>query len=471
MGTTAGVWDWLDVNTTNVWWSPQFYTLLGYHAAELIPSFDSFNTLLHPLDHERTYKMLNEHLTKGTPYNIEYRLKVKSGQYRWFLACGQAKFDDNGKAQRMVGSIVDIDEQKKAAQIMQEYAALMQLIPDGIIYGDKNFCITSLNKGAETLFDLTAPVVIGKQLSEFLLLNISEAERIELRKQLLHTGYLRREIDFTTRSGKKRVALATVKLLNNINEEGPAWVAIYTDLSAQKAADALRQHAEILEAKNKELEQFSYIASHDLQEPLRSISNSVSLLKAEYKDALTGDAKTCIDFIDASATRMSHLVKDLLQYAHVGEEEVLSAMDCNELLTNVLADLQAIINQKQAVINIQPLPVINGYKIALSRLFLNLLANALKFSKAYVVPEINVSCQITTTGFLFAIQDNGIGIAPDFMSKIFLVFQRAHSQSKYEGSGIGLANCKKIAELHGGAIWAESTPGQGTTFFVNLPKL
>ena len=232
-----------------------------------------------------------------------------------------------------------------------------------------------------------------------------------------------------------------------------------------------------LENTNKELavrmdviEQFTYIASHDLQEPLRTFTNFAQLIREDYADKLDADGNKYIDFIYNAADRMRELVSGLVDFAILGKESILTSVDCNKIVNEVLFDLGNAIKDCDAKITVHELPVLQGYATELRLLFQNLLNNAIKFRKKDAAPEINISVEGGLKEWLFKIEDNGIGIDAKSQDKIFVIFKRMHNRSDYKGAGIGLAHCKKIVELHGGKIWVESTPGRGSIFLFTIPK-
>jgi signal transduction histidine kinase len=223
----------------------------------------------------------------------------------------------------------------------------------------------------------------------------------------------------------------------------------------------LQRHSEALARSNSELQQFAYVASHDLQEPLRTISSYVQLLD---------DANEFIGFAVEGTRRMQNLINDLLSLSRVGSRgRDLAPTDCNEALKESLANLQAALNDCGAEVTNDPLPTVMADKPQLTQLFQNLVGNALKFHSGNA-PKIHVSCQPNGKECTIAVRDNGIGIDPRHADRIFQVFQRLHDREKYAGTGIGLAICKKIVERHGGRIWVESQPGEGATFLFNLSK-
>lgn len=225
-----------------------------------------------------------------------------------------------------------------------------------------------------------------------------------------------------------------------------------------------------LERKNKELEQFAYVASHDLQEPLRTTTGFVEALRKQYKGMLDDHADRYLDYIAQSSDRMKTLIKDLLDYSRIGREKQFVPVDCNLMLAEVLADLQTVIRESGAVVVSGGLPVINAFPTELKLLFQNLISNSIKFRKPGMPPAIDIHAEKENGYWKFAVRDNGIGIDPSHQDRIFIIFQRLHNRSDYEGSGIGLAHCKKIVELHGGEIWVESAAGKGSTFYFTIAE-
>ncbi len=253
-----------------------------------------------------------------------------------------------------------------------------------------------------------------------------------------------------------------------------AFEEMHTRLAArtaerERAEEALTRHARELARSNAELEAFAYVASHDLQEPLRMVTSYLQLLEKRHKRTLERDAKQCIAYAVDGATRMQQLISDLLVYSRVGTKSVeLAPTDCGVVLQDVLGDLKMAIGESGAVVTHDPLPTVMGDALQMRQVFQNLIANAIKFRNA-AGPQIHVSAERNGDGWVFAVRDNGIGIAPEHAERIFEIFQRLHTRSEYPGTGIGLAICKKIVECHGGRIWVESLPGQGATFRFTIP--
>ena len=233
-------------------------------------------------------------------------------------------------------------------------------------------------------------------------------------------------------------------------------------------ADIVRTQGDLARS-NSDLEQFAYAASHDLQEPLRTITAYLGLVNDRYAGDLDDTAREFIDFAVDGAERMRTLINDLLEYSRVNvQERPLESVSCDEALNAALRSLNQAIERNGAVVKTSPLPMVTGDESQLHRLFQNLLSNALKF-RGDRKPVIQVWAELQGEEWIFSVQDNGIGIAPEFQEKVFGMFSRLHSRAQYEGTGVGLALCSKIAQRHGGRIWVESDVGRGATFRFNIP--
>jgi signal transduction histidine kinase len=237
----------------------------------------------------------------------------------------------------------------------------------------------------------------------------------------------------------------------------------------KRAEEALKEKTEELARSNRDLEQFAYVASHDLQEPLRMVTSYVQLLARRYKGKLDSDADEFIGFAEGGAIRMWKLTNDLLTYSRVGtRSKQLEPTDCETVLNQSLNNLKVAIEENGAVVTHDPLPTVMADNPQLVQLFQNLIGNAIKF-RGKEPPRVHVSAGRNGNGWTFSVRDNGIGIAPEYAERIFIIFQRLHGREEYPGTGIGLAICQKIVERHGGRIWVESQVGKGATFHFTLP--
>jgi signal transduction histidine kinase len=243
------------------------------------------------------------------------------------------------------------------------------------------------------------------------------------------------------------------------------------DQEVKTAKLLAENHAQDLARSNMELQQFAYIASHDLQEPLRTISNMVTLLEGRLGNQLDEDSKEYMRFIVNGAGRMHNLIKDLLEYSRVGtEQRRFEVIDSNEILELALMNLRAEIENSSASVTSAKLPVISANSSQLLRMFQNLIANAIKY-RAKDSPRVHVSSTEKGDHWIFSVEDNGIGIKPEYHGRIFEIFRRLHRQEEYSGTGVGLSICKKIAERHGGSVWVKSDGTTGSTFFFSVSKL
>ncbi|SFD77625.1 PAS domain S-box-containing protein [Chitinophaga sp. CF118] len=330
--------------------------------------------------------------------------------------------------------------------------------------------ILNWNKGAEYIKGYLAHEVLGRNFRIF----YTEKDRAEhLPEKLIgiaiSEGRVQNEGWRVCKSGKTFWGIVTITALHDNQGNINGFLKITRDLTEKKKAeDNKRLYIERLENKNMELEQFTYIASHDLQEPLRSMSSLIELLLEEYSGRFDENADTYLRFILQSSNRMSQLITGLLDYSRIGKERIPEKVDCNEVMETVKVDLRKAIQDSKAIIRAKDLPVVDAYPMELKLLFQNLLSNAIKFKKAEQPPTIDISASKTDDGWLFSFCDDGIGMEDRFKEKIFEIFQRLHSKQAYEGTGIGLAHCKKIVTLHNGKIWVESAPGRGSQFYFTL---
>jgi PAS domain S-box-containing protein len=351
---------------------------------------------------------------------------------------------------------------------------IMNSALDAIVCIDTDGCIIIWNPQAEKTFGFTETEVMGRRLSETI---IPEQYRS------LHEMGLKRYLN--TRQGTVLNKVFEISALHQNGNEFPIeltiipmrlkehdfFCAFIRDITERREAEAKQnEYAQALKRKNIELEQFAYVASHDLQEPLRTVSGFVELLKRHYKEETDENVIKYINYITDASDRMRRLVQDLLDYSRLGRERILEPIDCNNLVQQVLSDLTMAIQESKAVINIDPLPVISGYTTEMKQLFQNLLSNSLKFRKPGEPPVINISVMPVEDHWQFSVNDNGIGIDEIYWERIFVIFQRLHTKNEYEGTGIGLAHCKKITELHNGKIWVDSMPGKGSTFYFTIKK-
>jgi len=257
-------------------------------------------------------------------------------------------------------------------------------------------------------------------------------------------------------------ALEELKILNKEKE---------IEISAKEAAiDEAGKLNESLTAKNQQLDHFAYVASHDLQEPLRTVSNYLEIFQEDFPERLEGEATMYFEFINKAVERMRNLISGLLSFSRLGTSGQMEVIDLNLTLQKIRDDLETVIEEKDIILEYEKLPTVTGYRIEIKQLFQNLISNAIKFTAPDTKPHIVISFEETSNYYNFHIRDNGIGIPEKDFTKIFDMFSRLHSAKDFDGQGIGLAFCKKIVELHLGNIWVSSKFGEGTTVHFTLKK-
>jgi signal transduction histidine kinase len=291
----------------------------------------------------------------------------------------------------------------------------------------------------------------------------SSVEELRAGTEMVAQGKLAYRVDARSRDELGRLA----RRFNQMVAQLEATTVSKEEL--ETARDALSKRTEELTRSNVELDQFASVVSHDLQEPLRMITAYVHLLQTEYRGKLDPDADEFIGYAVDGAKRMQGLINDLLVYSRVGTRgKEFTPIDCNVVLARTLLNLKMAIDESGARVTQDHLPTVLGDEYQLGQLFQNLIGNAIKY-RSERPPEIHVGCERRGEVWRFAVRDNGIGIDPEYIARIFVIFQRLHTRQEYPGTGIGLAVCKKIIERHRGQIWAESELGKGSTFYFTLP--
>lgn len=277
-----------------------------------------------------------------------------------------------------------------------------------------------------------------------------------------------KELQYQNEEKEKRAAELIIanEELNFQNEEKEKRAAelIIANKELQFQNEEKEKRAAELTMVNKELEQFAYIASHDLQGPLRTVSNYMQIFQEDYGEILDENAHKYLCSVNSAVERMRILIKSLLDFSRLGHNRKLTNVDCKDLIDDVIEDLQTTIKISNAVIKVSEMPKLNLYETEFRQLFQNLISNAIKFQKKDSQPKIQINSERMNGKWKFSIMDNGIGITSDNFVRIFDIFQRLHTREEFEGNGIGLANCKKIVHLHHGEIWVDSVAEQGSIF-------
>lgn len=350
---------------------------------------------------------------------------------------------------------------------------LFDSAPDAQLIVDAEGTITLVNDMAETMFGYPRSELIGAKV-EILIPQAARTRHVSHRESYNQHPNARpmgllTDLSAIRRDGKTvpvEISLSPA----HIDQQLSIIVSIRDVTERKQRERLLKRQAEDLARSNKELERFGYIASHDLQEPLRMVSSYVQLLSRRYKGKLDDDADEFINYAVDGANRMQSLINDLLDYSRVGHSKLnYRLIEVEDTLRTALTNLQPSIEESHAIIEYSHLPKLNGLAIELTQLFQNLISNAIKYRSDRPL-KVYVSCSDEGDNWRFSVADNGIGIEPKHHEKIFEVFRRLHAKDDYPGTGIGLAVCKKIAELHEGKIWVESAPGMGSVFYFTISK-
>lgn len=613
-GTNDGLWDW-DITSGQVWYSPRFGELLGFgerNQYEFPECLESLQERLHPDDAAKAMGDIRRHLAGGPPHDAEYRLRLESGEYRWFRGRGQAKWNESGEAVRLVASIHDIHDRLEAQNELARVKLQLQQALEGGNVGMWDWDVvtdkvevspelmlqigadpgkpwTSLKDWEDQLFDAdrdaarqrTLDYIGGKTPeyeSSFRLKHANGGVRWILSRGRLfrnEQGQPRRFIGVhidVTELREAQAALAaseakfrgifqqTFQFIGLLTPDGvvrdankaalsaaglqledvvgmkfwdtiwwshspdlqdrlkqavscaakggfdrfeavhptPDGDSVIVDFSVKPALDEdgnvvflipegrdvtelkryqdeLKTRSDELERSNRELEQFAYVASHDLQEPLRTVVGFCKLLERECLDDLSDSGRTYVETIVEGGRRMQQLITDLLEYSRVGRHgKSFVATPLNDILNQVKLRLHSAIEKSSARIEVDSMPVLEVDEGQLTRVFQNLVGNAIKY-RSEKIPHVRVWSEDHGDRFDLFVSDNGIGIDPEFATQVFVIFRRLHTRSEYPGTGIGLAVCRRIVERHHGTIeLCYDHPGRvsesGATFRISLPK-
>ena len=445
-----GSWE-LDLRENVLTWSDEVYRIFGLEPQAFAATYEAFLERVHPDDRDAVNEAYSESVRAGQDaYEIEHRVVRKNdGSIRFVHEKCQHVRNEDGRIIRSLGMVLDITERKQIEDKLRQLAHFPEENPNPVIRCTPDGALLYANGSAkEWLASFDRPASQGDTLPKPILQAVAEAGRSD------------HAIDLEIPCPTGRTYGITA-----IKPPGEVYINLYgSDLTERRKA------REALERSNRDLEQFAYVASHDLQEPLRAIVGFLQLLQNRYADKVDDRGRHYIDRSVRAAHRMQTLIRELLTLSRVNSKgTTFRPTDLNPLVRSVLDNLQPMVQEKKAEVICGPLPALSVDQGQIRSLFQNLLVNALRYNES-AAPRVDIGFEELDDSYLFRVQDNGIGISPQFHQRIFIVFQRLHTDSDYPGTGLGLALCKRIVERHGGTIWVETNPAGGSLFHFTLPK-
>ena len=479
-----GIWDW-DITNDYLLFDEGMYRLYKIDNGHFGSVYKAWSSRLHLEDYGRVNEEIQMALEGKKQYDTEFRIIWEDQSVHYIKATGITESDDKGNAIRMIGVNWDITAQKEREQQLKLLESVITNTTDAVMiteaepFDEPGHRIVYVNEAFTKMTGYSSGEVLGKtprilqgpKTDKAALKRFSEAIRKWQACEVTVVNY--------KKSGEEYWANFSVSPVANENDWYTHWIAIERDVTEQKLAEIklkelnemLQNHAKELALSIAELEQFAFVASHDLQEPLRMITSFLTQLEKKYGDVIDDKGKKYIGFAVDGAKRMRQIILDLLEFSRVGTtEENNEELDLNELLTETKILLRKKIEEQKADIIIDPLPQINTYRSPLRQVFQNLVSNALKYSNKEIPVQVHISFKELKDHWQFEVIDNGIGINKEYFDKIFIIFQRLHNKDEYSGTGMGLAITKKIIERLGGKIWVESEEGKGSTFYFTLLK-
>ncbi|MGD0449474.1 MAG: PAS domain S-box protein [Candidatus Bathyarchaeia archaeon] len=441
----------------------------GYKREQLIGS-DFSDYFTEPGKARLGYKKV---FTDGYVRDYPLAIRHQSGKITDVLYNATIYRNEDGTIQGVFAAARDITERKIAEQKLLAASlysrSLIEASLDPLVTISKEGKITDVNMATEDVTGYTREELIGSDFSDY----FTEPRDARAGYQKVFTEGLVKDYPLAIRhkSGKITDVLYNASIYRNPQGDIQGVFAAARDVTERNAMEnEIKQTMEKLKQSNSELEQFAYVASHDLQEPLRMVASYVQLLERRYKGKLDTEADEFIAYAVDGANRMRGLIEDLLTYSRVNRlGKPFEPTNVESTLDIVLLNLKASITENNALVTHDKLPIVMADGGQLVQLFQNLIGNAIKFH-GKESPHVHVSAQDKENEYMFSVQDNGIGIAPEYFDRLFKIFQRLHTREEYPGSGIGLAVCKRIVERHGGRIWIESQVGKGSTIYFTLNK-
>ena len=442
----------------------------GYEPEEMLGM--EWPMTVHPDDVEMMISAYQEMLSCGQ-VEVEARGFRKDGSFFYKQLTMVKACDEQGIFNGHHCFMKDISDRKLTETALQEseskYRQIVELAEEGIWVIDSNACTTYVNQAMARMLGYTEVEMFGRSLFNFM---DEQAQHSAINNMKLRRQGIAERYEFRLRSQDGKDVWTYMSTSPVMDEEGnliSSCTLVYNITNRKEAEQQMLHLTEDLKRSNEELEQFAYVASHDLQEPLRAVTSYTQLLAQRYQGNLDEKADKYINYIVDGATRMQQLINDLLAYSRLGTRgQEFELADCNAAVQQSLCNLQIAIAEKKAVITCDAMPTVMADESQLVQLFQNLIANSIKFCRQDI-PLIEITARREESEWLLYVRDNGIGIDPEYADRIFIIFGRLHGRREYPGTGIGLAMCKRIVERHGGRIWVESQEGKGATFYFTVP--
>lgn len=471
-GADLGLWDY-DIANDAAFVDQTWADIFGYSLDEIPSSINWWRSVLHPDDRSTVLEAWNAHLDGHTSFfEAEHRLKAKSGEWIWVLTRGKVvDRDGGGKPLRASGTVFDISDRKRAEDKLLQLSKVFMESIDPIFIRDLEGRIVDLNKAAEETYGWTRDQLIGKPVKT-IVSPIRHGVVDELHERCKRGEKVENvEALHQAKSGDVIPVLASLSLLTD-NKGKPVGIASITKNMSdlKRTEEMLRAKTGALERSNRNLEEFASVAAHDLREPLVGIAAYMKLLERHFRGKSDTEALKLVSRALDITLRLDALVQSLLAYSRLGAgPKSFQPVDGNVALDSALANLRSAVEESGARVTRAALPTLMADPALMVQLFQNLISNAIKFAGDSAL-EIHVGATHDGSDWKFYVKDNGIGIEPSHFDRIFRIFQRLEAVSDRPGTGIGLANCKKIVEHHDGRIWVESEPGKGSTFFFTMPE-
>ncbi len=441
-------------------WNGGAERLYGYRAEEMIGQ--SLARIV-PSDHANEMPEILARIGRGEPVEQFETVRIRKDGARIDVSVSVSPIRDEGGA--IVGASTIARDVSDRVRAERRFSELLEAAPDAMVIVDENGKIVIVNAQTERLFGYRREELLGERVEKLIPESVVEGH-VDHRSGYFgdpHARPMGAGLDLRARRRDGSEFPVEISLSPLAGESGTLVTAAVRDVTERQRA------FEDLARSNEELEQFAYVASHDLQEPLRVIAGFVELLGRRYEGQLDADADRYIGFTVEGVVRMQELIDSLLSYSRVGRSEApLEPVDMQSLVAEVLDSLRSSLTEHGVETNVGELPEVRGDRVLLTQMFTNLIGNAVKFNES-PEPRIEVSAERDNGEWIFSVADNGPGIDPRFTDRVFEMFKRLHPRS-IPGTGVGLAICKRIAERHGGRIWVESKPGHGASFKFTIPE-